>query len=168
MELKKALMEKARKLEQLAALLDDAAVSAEVQAWQESLKPVSVTPLAQELPQVTIKPMPLRPPMVAPQPVRTYKHRGLQAQVMRALFSGPATADELSACCQIERRLVMDAIGGMRSNGYATVGANGMVKLTPLGEKVATVFAENPRARSLAPGAVAAFKQQVNGAAVHP
>lgn len=167
MTLKDALRDKARKLEALAALLDDADIRKEVEAWQVQAD----SPKAQlePPPQVVEQPDEAKPMVRFVNPhnpvVRHEKKRGLQAQVLRALYTGPATVDELSKCCGFDRRVVLDIVGGMRSNGYATYGGNGMVKLTALGQRVSEHMAQNPRARALPPGGVAQMQQRVNGEA---
>lgn len=160
MDLKQALLAKARKLQTLADLLDDPDIAAEV----EHISHVqAITPtVAEALPSA-----PIAAPTVtvtAPDPVvkRKLNKRGLQAQVMRFLHAGPATVTELSQCCQIHPRDVTDAVGSMRANKYAYLSENGRIELTTLGKRVAAIFVQNPRALALGPGMVA--KLQQNGA----
>lgn len=75
-------------------------------------------------------------------------NRGAQAEVLRALFTGPASYTQLQETLRFERLVVVRVLSQLQRQGDATNIKSGtgqdIWQLTPQGRHVAAVFVNNP------------------------
>ena len=95
-----------------------------------------------------------QPRTAAPAQSGTYHmpNRGLQAQILRYLMSGPATTETLLEVLKSERHAVRQAISNCTHSGLiAPMAGNGMLILTEEGRKRGAWLLAHPQMKCYAP-----------------